>query len=222
VVGRVRLGVVVSVGIVLVTAGTLVGCSTGSGLPRVAVIGDSITALAQPDISAALDPSFDVHYTFRIGVRTDQMLGLIASDLQANGPMSAAVINLGTNDAIKGGPSAPALANFDALLTMSRSVPCEVLTTISLRADIRGGSDVAAALNRKILDLAIADPGHYKVVDWNGFLSSLDRAQLGQYLQRDLIHQTPAGAQWIATSYRAALHVCGTGQPAPTIGTSTP
>jgi len=191
------------------------GCSTGPDLPRVSVIGDSITALAQPDISTELESSFDVGYVFRISVRIDQMLDLVASDLRDNGPTEAAVVNLGTNDAIAGGDSAPALAAFDQLLKAVGPARCVVLTTIGPFADVRGRSDVGASLNRRMDDLVAADPRRYKVVDWSRLLGSLDPVSRRFVLQPDQIHETEAGARWIAASDRAALDTCGTArQPA--------
>ena len=198
------------------------GCSAVSGPPRVSVIGDSITALAQPDISTALDHTYNVSYVFRIGVRIDQMLGLVASDLKDNGPTAAAVINLGTNDAIAGGNSAHALASFNQLLTAVGSVRCVVLTTIGPFADNRGRSDVGASLNRKLIALVAADPRRYKLVDWNGFLNALDSQTRPNYLQPDLIHETQAGARWIAAQDEAALDTCGTDEQTPMIPASDP
>ena len=188
----------------------LASCSTGTNPPRVAVIGDSITALAQPDISKALSPSYRVGYVFRISVRIDQMLGPVASDLRRNGPTAAAVVNLGTNDAIAGGDSAHALASFGQLMTTVGPVNCVVLTTIGPFADRRGGSDVGASLNRKMAALVAADPRRYKLVDWYGFLMSQGSQGRPIYLQPDLIHETPAGARWLASSDKAALGTCGT------------
>ena len=176
-----------------------------------------MTALAQPDISTALEHSYNVGYVFRISVRIDQMLALVASDLQDNGPTAAAIINLGTNDAIAGGNSAHALATFDQLVTTVGSVPCVVLTTIGPFADERGRSDVGAALNRRIVDLVAGDPRRYKLVDWNRFLNALDLRTRQSYLQPDLIHETQAGARWIAASDEAALQACGTDEQIPMI-----
>jgi len=187
----------------------LAGCSTFAGPPRVLVIGDSITALAQPEISTALNPSYNVGYLFRIGVRIDQMLRLVASDLQENGPTAAAVINLGTNDAIAGGNNAHAMLSFDQLLTTVGSVRCVILTTIGPFADDRGRSDVGRSLNRRIADLVAADPRRYKVVNWNGFLNGLNSQTRPHYLQPDMIHETPTGARWLAASDEAALEMCG-------------
>ena len=195
----------------------LVGCSSVTSPPRVAVVGDSITALAQPDISSALEPSYSVGFLFRISVRIDPMLDLVASDLQRNSPTAAVVINLGTNDAIAGGDSAYALMNFDQLMTTVGSVRCVVLTTIGPFADNRGGSDVGASLNRRMNDLLAADPRRYKLVDWNGFLKSLKSQVHPIYLQRDLIHETQAGARWIAASDKKALDMCGTDEQIPMI-----
>ena len=200
----------------------LAGCSTSAGPPRVSVIGDSITALAQPETSTSLDPSYKVGYVFRIGVRIDQMLGLVASDLQENGPTAATVINLGTNDAIAGGNDAHAMSSFDRLLTTVGSVRCVVLTTIGPFADSRGRSDVGRSLNRRIADLVAADPRRYKLVDWNGFLNSLNFQTRPHYLQPDLIHETPAGARWLAASEEAALDLCGRDGQIPEIAAPDP
>ncbi len=176
-----------------------------------------MTALDQPDLSTALDPTYAVGYVFRISVRIDQMLVPVASDLQDNGPTAAVVINLGTNDAIAGGNSAPAMASFDQLLATVGSVRCVVLTTIGPFADDRGGSDVGATLNRRMADLVAGDPRRYKLVDWNRFLGTLGPGTRQHYLQSDLIHETPAGARWIAASDAAALRTCGTSAQAPMI-----
>jgi lysophospholipase L1-like esterase len=200
----------------------LASCSATTGPPRVSVIGDSITALAQPDTSAALEPSYNVGYVFRISVRIDQLLGLVASDQRDNGPTAAAVINLGTNDAIAGGTSAHALASFDQLLTAVGSVGCVVLTTIGPFADNRGRSDVGASLNQRMVDLVAADPRRYKLVDWNGFLEALDPKARPTYLQPDLIHETQAGARWIAASDKAALDSCGRNEKTPMILVPSP
>jgi len=191
-------------------AAILSGCSTSPDLPRVSVIGDSITALAQPDVSTELEDSFDVGFVFRISVRIDQMLSLVAADLRENGPTKAAVINLGTNDAIAGGDSAPALAAFDQLMKAVGPVRCVVLTTIGPFADDRGRSDVGASLNRRMDDLVAADPERYKLVDWSRLLGSLDPESRGFVLQPDGIHETEAGARWLAVSDKAALDTCGT------------
>jgi hypothetical protein len=200
----------------------LAGCSMTTAPRRVLVIGDSITALAQPDLSTTLDRSYTVGYVFRISVRIEPMLGLVESDLQDNIPTAAVVINLGTNDAIAGGNGAPALASFAQLLTTVGSVGCVVLTTIGPFADVRGGSDVGASLNRKITDLVAGDPRRYKLVDWNRFLSTLESQTRQSYLQSDLIHETAAGASWIAASDEAALHTCGTTARTPMIQAPRP
>ena len=195
----------------------LVSCSSSASLPRVSVVGDSITALAQPDLSSALERSYNVGYGFRIGVRINPMLDLVASDLQHNGPTAAVVINLGTNDAIAGGNSAHALMDFDQLVTTVGSVQCVVLTTIGPYADDRGGSDVGGSLNRRMVDLVASDPRRYKLVDWYGFLENLDSQARPSDLQPDLIHETPAGARWIAASDKRALGMCGTDEQIPAI-----
>jgi len=206
----------------LVLAVGIAACSTTTASRRVSVIGDSITALAQPELSSTLDPTYSVGYVFRIGARIGPLLALVASDLHDNGPTAAAVINLGTNDALAGGDRAPALASFAKLLTTVDSVRCVVLTTIGPFADVRGGSDVGASLNRTMADLVASDPRRYKLVDWNRFLTTLDSPTRRLYLAPDLIHETPAGARWIAASDGAALDTCDTAAHAPPVRAPDP
>jgi hypothetical protein len=87
-----------------------------------------------------------------------------------------------------------------------------VLTTINLSSDVFGRRPVAKEINAKIMKLATSHPTRYKVVDWLGFLKIAwihHRATFFDYLNHELIHETPAGARWIAAEDRSALADCG-------------
>jgi lysophospholipase L1-like esterase len=200
------------------TAVAFGGCGGGSGAPRVAVIGDSLTALAQPELSRVLMPGYDVSYLYRISVRTDQMLELVANDSHDNGPAWGAVVNLGTNDAIQGRSTAEAVGAYDQLLAILRPTRCVVLTTVSIAADTGGRTGVAAALNRRIAAAVDMDPTRYRVVDWNGFLAGLDATARSTYLRSDGIHESGTGARWMASADRAALDDCRRGARLPLLG----
>ena len=193
------------------TLAAAAGCShpTSSG-PRVVVAGDSITALAQPAISSALEPRYSVTYLFRIGARTAQVVPLIQADLRRNGTPSALVENLGTNDALQASERSDQPSSWDQLLPTLEPIRCVVLTTVNTVADVRGSGDRAAGIDARIAMLAASDPRKYKVVDWNGLISSLSARELSTYLLPDLIHETATGARWIAAGDRAALGTCGT------------
>lgn len=199
----------------VVTVVLLAGCSViGGGRPHLAVAGDSITGLAQPTISAALDPTYDVDYVYRFGERIDQVVPLLQADLREHPSTVAVIENLGTNDAVQGGRNSDVQASWYQLLSVTNPVPCVVLTTVSALVDFYGRADVAEWINQQIAGLAAADPARYEVVDWNGFLRSLHGKRLATYLRSDSIHETEAGARWLAASYGSALARCGTtGRP---------
>ena len=202
----------------IVVAGVIsTGCSGGGdGSPHIAVVGDSITGLDHGEISSVLDPPYSVDFYYQNGMRIDQMLPRLRDGLDARGPGVAVIVNLGTNDALQGGRNVDPQRSWDQLLTITKDVPCVVLTTVNSISDAYARGKVASALNERMMALATADSGKYKVVDWNRFLISLDDRQRATYLQADLIHETPDGAWWIADAYRSALDACGTSaQPVP-------
>jgi hypothetical protein len=196
----------------------LAGCGGPAPAPRVAVVGDSTTALAQPAIASALAPRYDPGYVFRISIRTDQILGLVAIAVHDSGPPWGAVVNLGTNDAVQGRSVAQATGAYGQLLALLEPAHCVVLTTVGSNADLRGHSTVAAALNRQIAAEAAADPARFRVVDWNAFLAGLDPATRRTYLRPDGIHETDLGATWLASADRAALDDCRHSGKVPLIG----
>lgn len=202
----------------IVMAGVVsTGCSgAGDGSPHVAVVGDSMTTLDHGEITSVLDPPYAVDFYYQNGMRIDQMLPRLRDGLAARGPGVPVIVNLGTNDALQGGRNADPQRSWDRLLSITKDTPCVVLTTVNSIADAIAGGNVASALNERMTALAAADPGKYKVVDWNRFLASLGDRQRATYLQVDLIHETTDGAWWLADAYRSALDTCGTSaQPAP-------
>jgi hypothetical protein len=185
--------------------------------PYVIVVGDSITDLASGSIQSALDPKYQSVLVYKDGQRIDQMLPGLNLAMAAHPTTKAVVENLGTNDALQGGRQADWRASWARLMSSTSKVPCVVLTTINLSSDAYGGRPVATGINRDIKKLATSHPTRYKVVDWLGFLQIAwehHRATFFDYLNRELIHETPAGARWIAEEDRAALADCGsTAQP---------
>jgi hypothetical protein len=186
--------------------------------PYVVVVGDSITDIASGSIQSALDSKYQSVLVYRDGQRIDQMLPGLNLALASHPAVKAVVENLGTNDALQGGRRVDWRASWSRLLSSVAKVPCVVLTTINPSADVFGRQPVAPAINRKIQRLAASDPTRYKVVDWHGFLLTAwehHRATFFDYINRELIHETPAGARWIAEEDRSALADCGrSAQPA--------
>ncbi len=180
---------------------------------RVVVLGDSITALEQPSLSAAVPATRTLDYVFRFGIDIAGATALLRDDLATKGTPGVLVVNLGTNDALRGRRSATGPTPLDPVVGAARRVPCVVLTTVSQRLDDRTGGDVAARINTQIAALAARRPTRVVVVDWDGFLRSLQASEVGVFLQRDGIHETEAGARWLAEADLRAIDACGSGIP---------
>ena len=195
------------VAIPLLAAASLGSCSGGYNGARVTVAGDSITALEQPQLSAILT-NYTISYVFRYGISIAPATALLRKELASDGRPGGLVENLGTNDALTGHKGTGPPPTLDPVVSAATGIPCVVLTTISTRADARGGSDVAASLNAEIARLHRQDPARYQVVDWNGFVELLRPADFFRFIQADQIHPTPLGAQWLAQADAAALAAC--------------
>lgn len=206
-VGRERRRALLLVTSLLAAAVALGGCSGGYNGARLSVAGDSITALEQPRLSTIL-ANYSIAYVFRYGISIGPAVVLLRAELAADGRPGGLIENLGTNDALTGHKVSGPLPTLDPVVSAAAGIPCVVLTTISVRADVRGGSDVAASLNSEIARLHRHDPSRYQVVDWNGFVELLSPADFFRYIQVDQIHPTPLGAQWLAQSDAAALAAC--------------
>jgi lysophospholipase L1-like esterase len=171
----------------------------------VAVVGDSITVAAQPDIAASLSGAYrpDIHAIW--GQRIDQMLPTLAVVLHRH--PSDVVVNLGTNDAIQAATHTDWQRAFNQMIAMLATTHCVVLTTVSTRLDASPASlQVATAIDAAITSVASTRPT-FHVVDWN---AALHRASGDRLLSSDRIHPSPAGQLTLAALIRTALdHDCG-------------
>ncbi len=201
----------------LVACGVLAGCAdTPSN--RVAVVGDSITAIEQPYLRTSLAKEYDATFLVRAGGRIAGMSDLLQGYQNANGTPGVAVTNLGTVDALAPVGSSASGAVLDPLLAATSSIPCVVLTTVNLRADRAAGDTVAAQINHRVVGLERSDPTKYKVVDWNHFISTLPAPSVSTYLQPGGIAETSSGAAWLAKADYAAVRACGTKHQPTVIG----
>jgi hypothetical protein len=184
-------------------------CSGGSyDSSRVTVVGDSLTYLEQPELSQALESRYTIAYVFRFGISIAAATDLLRAELAADGRPGALIENLGTNDALSGRTGSGPQPTLEPVLSAASGIPCVILTTVNTHADERGGSDVAARINSEIAWLLLLHPKRYRIVDWNRFVESLGSVETARYLQADRIHETQAGALWLAGAYESAINSC--------------
>ncbi|MGA2836178.1 MAG: hypothetical protein ABSF84_06235 [Acidimicrobiales bacterium] len=201
----------------LLALGVVAGCSSSTS-GRVAVVGDSLTAIEHPYLSPALERDYTTTYLVRAGGRIAGMSALLQAYVGADGTPGVAVTNLGTTDALAPTRSTASGAVLQPLVTATASIPCVVLTTVSLRADQAAGDDVAAQVDHRIVALERSDPTKYKIVDWNHFLSTLPAPSVPTYLRAGGILETESGAMWLAKADEAAVRACGTAHQPTVIG----
>ncbi len=202
------LAVVTSVGVVFV------GCQTTreSVRPKVVAIGDSLMALATPNIARNLAAGHEPTIIARNGRRIDEMLPSLRQTLRDEAPVDAVVVNLGTNNLIQAESYDQTLDDFERLIALTEDVPCVVLTTISTRLDTWRETTVGAEINAQIRRLAAKDPRQYQIADWDSAVQAPGGAERllvepdGIY---DGIHENHgAGRQWFADEYVEALSRC--------------
>ncbi len=209
--------------IALVAFGVVAGCGSSS-VDRVAIVGDSLTANEEPYLGSALAPGYTPTFIVRNGGQIAGMSSLLQNYIDADGTPGVAVADLGTMDALavtaSTAPTSSGSALLQPLLAATSSIPCVVLTTVDLRADVVRGDEVAAQINHRIVGLERSDPTKYKVVDWNEFVSTLPGPSVATYLEPGGIEETASGAMWLSRVDYAAVRECGTTHQPTVIGSN--
>jgi hypothetical protein len=203
------MGVAVSIGLVILVIGLVVGDRLTSRTgDTVAIVGDSITYLNQGSIHQELDPAYQVQIAARSGMRTDQMLQA-AEELAATHPKQA-LINLGTNDVEQDTSIDAAIANLKTMVSMFGSADCVHVVTINTHMlNAHGDSpERASELDAKILEL----PHEFKNVDlvrWDQTITEnvADHPPAGN-LTMDTVLPNADGARELVKDYRAAFDGC--------------
>jgi lysophospholipase L1-like esterase len=205
----VRTGVAVSIGVVVLVVGLVIGDrATSRTGDSVAIVGDSITALNAGPINQDLGPAYHVQIAATSGMRTDQMMQA-AQELAATHPKQA-LINLGTNDVEQGTSIDAADANLQKMVSMFSTADCVHVVTINTHMLNSSGHAPTGAdqLNARILQL----PKQFKNVDvirWDQTISDnvAEHPPAGD-LTIDTVHPNKQGVQELLKDYQAAFDGC--------------
>ena len=169
---------------------------------RVAVVGDSITALAEPQIAATLAGEYSLQISGRSGATIDQQLPTIegiqhSSDRRPDDW----IIELGTND---GGACQNRnwQADFRNEVAAVRSARCVIFVTLS--SHLTRAGLVGPSLNRAIFQ-SVAHHLNFHVLDWG----NIEYKDPEWTSPRDGIHPTPKGSTELASLEAQALHAFG-------------
>lgn len=204
--------------VVLLVAGGLVvaWAVLGSMVPgpdrsgdRVAVVGDSITALGEPELVGQLGSDHDLTVDGDFGARIADRLPAI-EDLAAEGP-DQVVVNLGTNDAAAGTPVDRVELAIEEALSALDDVECVHVVTVAERLSDRGTSVARqAALVNEILAEAAGRHPNAHVVDWGAAQGAAAiRRDDPMALLSDGVHPDAEGQRVLAEAYARAIDGCG-------------
>lgn len=179
-------------------------CGDSSG-DKVGLIGDSITDLSREPLTQALGTDRTVEIVGKFGARSDQVIEDVKV-IAASKP-AAAVVNIGTNDALQQVPADQTAANVQAILDLLGDVGCRYLvqvnTGITDKATGAPRQAEAQAINDQ-LD-ALAEKNDVDVIDWNRTIADNGGNAAITY---DTVHLSEKGIVLMADAYRQALDDC--------------
>ena len=182
-----------------------VGCGTADE-DKVGLIGDSITDLSREPLTQALGEDRVVEIVGKFGARSDQVIEDVKV-IAASEP-AAAIINIGTNDALQQVPAAQTAANIQQILDLLGDVGCRYLVQINTGiTDTATGAArqaEAAAVNDQLAQLAELNDG-VEVLDWNRTIADNGGNPEITY---DTVHLSEKGVVLMADAYRQALDDC--------------
>jgi lysophospholipase L1-like esterase len=156
---------------------------------RVAVLGDSITFQSQAAIRTALASVDDLTVIGRSGLTIEGLLP-DARDVARTMP-DVVVIDLGTNDALKGVTTSRSIDRFDAMLDLFPRAVC-ILVTVNTRLGDTDDITRARAIN------AYIEGTGRPVVDWDGTLAAALADDGSEPMLIDLVHPSTHGQAVLA------------------------
>jgi lysophospholipase L1-like esterase len=193
---------------------TVTGPSSGdaaTGLPSVALIGDSITEMSVAELTGQLAGRWDLSIDGRSGYTIADQLP--AARALADDQPTQVVINLGSNDVARVTSSDQPRSELEEMVGLFPTARCVHLVTVNEGITWNGLSFAvgASAVNEAIADIAAADT-RVTVVDWSGAVSAADDDGRpdGAVLSDD-VHPTDVGRRLLAELYDQALSSCPAG-----------
>ena len=197
------------VGVLVVVAVVLVG--RVQSRPLVVLAGDSITELNAGALAGSIDGTFGIGgHDVAVVARSGATAAAMEPDVVATAAddPSQVVINLGTNDVVRTGDVAGALASIERMAAAFPGAACIHLVTLSESMvsfeDAAGPGPRAVELNQALIELA-AQRG-YHLIRWDELVAA--GAARSEPLTVDSIHPDGVGVDELADAYRTAIESC--------------
>lgn len=176
--------------------------------PTVAIVGDSITEQGESALKQVLADDWRLSIDGRSGFTVAEQLPA-ARSLGEQAPTQV-VVNLGTNDVMKGNDLTESAAALAEVVAAFPATTCIHLVTINEGIEMAGRSyaDRSAEMNRSIAALAAADP-RVDVIDWSAVVAAYEAGdQADGPILTDTVHPSPRGQLALALHYAEALSAC--------------
>lgn len=194
----------------LVGAFLVVNRVTSRSGDSVAIIGDSITVLDSGEMQKQLAGEFRVTLRATLGIRTSEAMPT-AQQLAAAHPRQV-IIDLGSNDALKGTPVTQAVADLQAMVAMFAGADCIHMVDLNTHMVAMGRGPVAieaTQLNQAIADMA-AKNSKIDVISWDAIVTrDIDAHPPKGTLTDDTVHPGPRGQKLLAEEADTVLNRCG-------------
>jgi lysophospholipase L1-like esterase len=191
---------------VVVVAGLVAvpGCALFDDREPVAIIGDSITWGAASRIDPVLGRQWRVDVRAVPGATIGDMVET-AGWMGRRAPQQL-VVNLGSNDVMKGVPIEQSVADFEQLLDQFPTVSCVHLVTINnaMYNQVEGYYYTEGSLATNAALAEAASRRGVDIVDWNKALADAE-ASGGPPMLIDTVHPTDAGVELLVSLYGEAL-----------------
>jgi phospholipase/lecithinase/hemolysin len=175
---------------------------------RVAVVGDSITAIGEQQLKISAGNDYVIDASAEFGATVAGQMPA-AGQLAATGPEQV-IINLGTNDALQGVPLDQTMASLKQMVALFPDAKCIHFVTVDEGLDQGGNKPTAAvkAFNKALLAYA-DDLDRGDVVRWDEIAHGNLREARSDPLTTDGVHPGAEGQRKLADAEVHALQRCG-------------
>ena len=179
--------------------------------PTVAIVGDSITDQGESVLTSDLSEDWRLRIDGASGYTIAEQLP--AAEALGDRDPQQVIVNLGTNDVMKGDDLDQSAAALRQIVAAFPDAACIHLVNIN-QGIVLGGVSFAprsAQLNRAMTEIAADDP-RVEVLDWSRAVSADEAVNHSDGpLLRDTVHPTTPGQHVLARIYADALAACPVG-----------
>lgn len=166
--------------------------------PDVAIVGDSILAVAAHELESRLSGDYDLKMAAALGITIDGMQA--EAERKAKGRPRHAVIELGSNDVLHGKPLDQSAVNLRTMVDAFRNAGVDCVHVVNVSTRMVNLQQELTTLRAEQLNATMAaldaERPDVVIIDWNQAV--LDAEQRGGSLTGDTVHPNSEGSKTLA------------------------